>query len=81
MTLFAEKLKTSDIKTEEDINALFQTTLENNGYSPNQFMQTLRLSLTGEGSGPYLMTIIRIIGTHACAKRIEKAISEISLLN
>ena len=81
LTLFAEKLKNSDIKTEEDINALFQTTLENNGYSPNQFMQTLRLSLTGEGSGPYLMTIIRIIGAHACAKRIEKAISEISLLN
>ncbi|WP_425392816.1 glutamate--tRNA ligase [Ekhidna sp.] len=78
LTLFAEELSNHEELSAESAKDLFWKTLENEGYKPGQFMQTLRLTLTGEGSGPDLMTIIEILGGEQTANRIK---SSIDLLN
>lgn len=78
LNLFVEQLESKETITEEEAKNLFWDTLESNGFKPGQFMQTLRLSMTGEGSGPDLMTIIEIMGPHASASRIKHSISVLS---
>jgi glutamyl-tRNA synthetase len=78
LNLFAEQLATKASITSEEAKTLFWDTLESNDFKPGQFMQTLRLSITGEGSGPDLMTIIEIMGAKATANRIKHSISELS---
>lgn len=76
--LFIDKL-TSENPTEPDqAKELFWSTLETAGYKPGQFMQTLRLALTGEGSGPDLMSMITIIGAELSAERIKSSIDLLS---
>lgn len=75
LTLFTEKLKATSGLAAEAIKTLFWETLESNGYKPGQFMQTLRLSLTGQGSGPDLMTMIEIMGPEKAAERINYSIN------
>lgn len=78
LNLFADQLDAKQEISEEEAKTLFWETLESNGFKPGQFMQTLRLSLTGEGSGPDLMTIIQIMGPKSAAKRIKHSISVLS---
>jgi glutamyl-tRNA synthetase len=78
LNLFAEQLEAREKITEEEAKTLFWETLESNGFKPGQFMQTLRLSMTGEGSGPDLMTIIEIMGPKTSADRIKHTISVLS---
>lgn len=78
LNLFAEQLESRESITGEDAKTLFWETLESNGYKPGQFMQTLRLSMTGEGSGPDLMTIIEIMGPKTSASRIKHSVSVLS---
>ncbi|WP_462247564.1 glutamate--tRNA ligase [Ekhidna sp.] len=75
LNLFADKLSSHDSINAEEAKNLFWETLENAGYKPGQFMQTLRLSLTGQGSGPDLMTIIEILGGIKSAERIKSSIA------
>lgn len=44
------------------------------GLKMGKFMQALRLTLTGQGGGPDLMTIIEILGAKETSKRISTAI-------
>ena len=74
LMIFAEKLKAAENITAEHAKTLFWQTLEAEGYKPGQFMQTLRLVLTGEGSGPDLMTIIEILGGENASNRIKLSI-------
>ncbi len=76
-----DKLQEIDTITADDAKILFWETLESNGHEPGRFMQTLRLALTGEGSGPDLMTIIEIMGPKASAERINYSIDALSRLN
>lgn len=62
----------------EKVKALFWESLEAAGYKPGQFMQMLRVALTGESSGPDLMPIIEILGPEETINRINKAIEMIS---
>lgn len=78
LNLFVEQLETKETITGEEAKDLFWNTLESNGYKPGQFMQNLRLSMTGEGSGPDLMTIIEIMGPKTSANRIKHSISVLS---
>ncbi|MEQ9466304.1 MAG: glutamate--tRNA ligase [Ekhidna sp.] len=78
LSLFADKLKTQGSITADSAKTLFWETLETAGYKPGQFMQTLRLVLTGEGSGPDLMTIIEILGSEKAAERIISSIDALS---
>ena len=76
--LFIEQLASQENITAEEAKTLFWETLETAGYKPGQFMQTLRLTLTGEGSGPDLMTIIEILGAQNAADRIKSSIRALS---
>ena len=78
LLLFAEKLSQQENISSESAKELFWKTLEDEGYKPGQFMQTLRLTLTGEGSGPDLMTIIEILGGEKAAERIKTSINALS---
>ncbi|SNT19822.1 glutamyl-tRNA synthetase [Ekhidna lutea] len=75
LRLFAEKLQHQDEVDAEAAKSLFWETLEASDYKPGQFMQPLRLTLTGEGSGPDLMAIIEILGGEKAAERILSSIS------
>lgn len=76
--LFAEQLRSSNSSGAEEIKTLFWESLESAGLKPGQFMQPLRLTLTGEGSGPDLMAIIEILGTEKAADRILSSIDALS---
>ncbi len=78
LSLFGEALKDQKNLTTESVEDLFRKTLEVADHKPEHYMQTLRLALTGEGSGPHLMTLIVIIGFEKVAVRIK---SSIHLLN
>ncbi len=78
LTLFADKLLSQENVEAESAKTLFWETLENAGYKPGQFMQALRVSLTGEGSGPDLMTLIEILGAQTAANRIKSSIDALS---
>lgn len=78
MTLYVNELKKRKEMTAEDAKNLFWETLTAHGYKPGKHMQILRFLLTGQGSGPDLMSLIEIMGPQATANRIQ---SSIYLLN
>lgn len=78
LALFADRLKGEKDISADSAKNLFWGTLETAGYKPGQFMQTLRLVLTGEGSGPDLMSIIEILGSEKAAERIISSIDALS---
>ena len=78
LLLFADALTEAEDVTAEGTKTLFWTTLESAGFKPGQFMQMLRVSLTGESSGPDLMTMIAILGPSEAVKRIKKMIELLS---
>lgn len=76
--LFIEKIHDLDFISAASAKSLFWETLERAGYNPGQFMQMLRVSLTGDGSGPDLMTIIEILGPKETSVRIKRMIKVLS---
>lgn len=78
LKLFTEKLHKVDTIDATGAKELFWKTLEDAGYKPGQFMQTLRLALTGAGSGPDLMEMIAIIGPQVASNRINSSIELLS---
>lgn len=78
LKLFADQLAEKESIDAEAAKTLFWETLESNDYKPGQFMQTLRLTLTGQGSGPDLMKMIEIMGPKASADRINYSINALT---
>ncbi len=78
LLLFADKLESYQNIDSETAKTLFWETLEAADFKPGQFMQTLRLVLTGEGSGPDLMTIIEILGGVQASKRIKSSVDALN---
>ena len=74
LQLFASVLGEKMELNASDAKDLFNQTMESNGIKPGKVLQMLRVALTGKGAGPDLMTIIEILGTEACRKRIERMI-------
>ncbi len=70
---FAQNLSGKEFSTSEEIKDDFQNTMNALGINPGKVMQILRLALTGEGSGPDLMEIIRILGSEESNNRIINA--------
>ena len=81
LRLFAEELNIRDEISQKKAKEVFWFTLESAGYKPGQFMQILRVALTGEGSGPDLMAMIHIIGPKKAAERIKNALNLLSKQN
>jgi glutamyl-tRNA synthetase len=77
VTLYGEVLAEKGTITAEEAKNLFFSVLEANGMAAGKNMQPLRLSITGEGSGPDLMTIISIMGGVAVNERIQYSVSVI----
>ncbi|MEM8939673.1 MAG: glutamate--tRNA ligase [Bacteroidota bacterium] len=78
LSLFANAIKEYDEIETEEVKSLLKSVLENKGYKPGQLMQMLRVMITGEGSGPDLMTIIEILGPIEVSNRIKNSIDLLS---
>jgi len=63
--------------TAEDAKAILEQVLERQGVKMGRVMQALRLSVTGEGSGPDLMPTLEILGKVETASRIENALQRL----
>jgi glutamyl-tRNA synthetase len=71
---YIKKLKGINSIDASTAKEFLMETLDQQGVKIGQVMQSLRLALTGKGSGPDLMDIIEILGTEETQKRILKAI-------
>lgn len=78
LSVFTNKLRKEKSISAEEAKTLFWESLESEGFKPGQYMQPLRLALTGEGSGPDLMTIIEIIGPEKAVERINSSIEALN---
>ncbi|WP_258105372.1 glutamate--tRNA ligase [Marinoscillum sp. MHG1-6] len=74
VTLYGEKLSEVGDISPEAAKDLFFKLMEENGIGAGKNMQALRLSITGEGSGPDLMSIISIMGGKAVNERIQYSV-------
>lgn len=74
LKLFTAELAQLATGSDEEVKSLFWETLEAKDHKPGQYMQLLRLTLTGQGSGPDLMKMIEIMGPKESAKRINYSI-------
>ena len=75
MTLYGEALAEKGEISPEEAKELFFSLMEANSIPGGKYMQALRLTITGEGSGPDLMTIISIMGGQAVNNRIRYSVS------
>lgn len=66
--------------TAESAKFLLNDVLEKNQVKIGKVLQALRLSITGLGSGPDLMSIIEMIGKEETVKRIDKALTVLNQL-
>jgi len=55
--------------------------IESNGYSTGEIMNAFRLALVGESKGPHIFDITEIIGKEETIKRLEKAITQLTIVN
>ncbi len=71
---FAEDISKSEIGSGVEIQEEFNTSMKRIDVNPGSVMQILRVSLTGRGSGPDLMQIIKIMGPEFTKNRILESI-------
>lgn len=74
---FATLIQQHPDLTADKAKELFNAVLESKGVKMGVVMQSLRVALTGKGSGPDLMEIIEILGSVETVERIEKAIENL----
>ncbi len=77
LNIYAGVIKDKHSIKPEEAKALFFNTLDERGIKAGKFMQPLRLSITGEGSGPDLMHIISVMGGKSVAERIFYSIDQL----
>ncbi len=63
----------------DDIKHLLADTMQQAGIKQGKIMQALRLALTGLGTGPDLMLTMEIIGKEETSKRLEQALSTLTI--
>lgn len=73
--IYAEVVQSKVAITPDEAKGLLFSSLEAKGLKPGKNMLALRLALTGEGSGPDLMTIISILDGKRTAERIQYSLS------
>ncbi len=79
LTKFAERLNKLPNVTADQVKDIFFLVLEELGVKMGQVMQSLRIALTGKGSGPDLMAVMSILGPAETAERIKIAIDNIPI--
>ncbi|MCC5921757.1 MAG: glutamate--tRNA ligase [Cyclobacteriaceae bacterium] len=77
---FSNKLDSeTEILTADKAKALFEESLNQEGVKMGKVMQSLRLAITGLGSGPDLMNLMEILGSSEVSQRIKRAIEELKV--
>ena len=76
---FEGKLKTLEPFTAEKITSSLQEVLDSKGIKIGKVLQSIRLVITGLGSGPDLMQIIEEIGKEETIQRMENALNSLPL--
>ncbi|MFN8342337.1 MAG: glutamate--tRNA ligase [Cyclobacteriaceae bacterium] len=74
LSAFADSLPSVNPYTAEPIKATFEQTAANLGVKPGQVLQVLRVSVTGQASGPDLMKSMEILGRDETIERIRTCI-------
>lgn len=77
VTLYAEALNNKASISAEEAKELFFSLMESNGIKAGKNMQSLRMVITGAGSGPDLMEIISLMGGKAVHDRIKYSIDQL----
>lgn len=77
VTLFADAIAAKSSISPDEAKELFFSTMEENNIKAGKNMQALRLSITGAGSGPDLMTIISLLGGKAVHERINYTVNQL----
>ncbi len=75
---FAERLKGLESMNEDEAKAILMETLEAQGVKMGKVMQALRVSVTGQGSGADLMSVLSILGPQEVASRIGLAVERLA---
>jgi glutamyl-tRNA synthetase len=65
--------------TPEEAKHIFHTVLEQLGIKIGKVMQAVRLAITGVGAGPDLMHIISLLGKEETVKRLQYALTTLSV--
>ena len=78
LSVFAKALANYEEISSDSLKDIYWNTLASEGYNPGHFMQVLRLSLSGEGSGPDLMKMMEILGPKESIERMNHSIKYIS---
>lgn len=77
LSSFREKINAISNFDEANINSTLQEVLDTKGIKIGKILQSLRVAITGAGSGPDLMQIIEEIGRQETIQRIETALNKI----
>lgn len=78
LTFFINEIQSKEAISPAEAKDAFWHTLEREGLNPGKYMQILRLTLTGEGSGPDLMSIISLLGPFESSERIKQSMQWLS---
>lgn len=74
---YAMKISSTEDLTSDKAKETFDNILEEHGVKIGMVMQSLRVVLTGKGSGPDLMEIIEILGSVETSQRIKMALERL----
>lgn len=77
LTIYADAIDQREVIGPEEAKQLFFDLMEANDIKAGKNMQALRLSITGAGSGPDLMSVISIMGGKAISKRINYSLNQL----
>ena len=81
---FFQTLKTHVTKmivfSSTDFEQIFSSTALSKGLKPGNFMQLLRVILTGVSGGPHIFEIASLLGKNEVIERIEKALKSLKFL-
>ena len=72
LSLFIKGIDGVEDYSRNGITAFMKEIIKESGVSTKQFMQTVRLSLTGKDHGPDIVRVVKIFGKEKC-KRFMKA--------
>lgn len=75
LSAYAEVVSGINDLTADQAKATLEEVAGRAGMKPGQILQVLRVSLTGDTSGPDLMLTMEILGGEESAKRIRKAVA------
>jgi len=81
LSAYEAELSALDYVEAEEAKTILSNILDEKGVKMGKVMQSLRLSITGAGSGPDLMEIIKILGPKEVSNRIKAARAELSTID